>query len=83
MLHKIVSACIIMHNILVADEWQMYQNYIDSFEFDAERLSRRPLGWCQKNESFEYHSERVVNINISLLTGCSLVDINIYMLSKV
>ncbi|XP_010678635.3 uncharacterized protein LOC104894150 [Beta vulgaris subsp. vulgaris] len=76
MLHKIMLACIIMHNMIVEDERETYQNYMDPAEFDVGGSRHRS---AQRNNEeqeggFEYHNDRIVDINTYLQHNAEIED---------
>ncbi|XP_048491393.1 uncharacterized protein LOC125492722 [Beta vulgaris subsp. vulgaris] len=76
MLHKIMLACIIMHIMIVEDERETYQNYMDPAEFDVGGSRHRS---AQRNNEeqegrFEYHNERIVDINTYLQHKAEIED---------
>ncbi|XP_021716924.1 uncharacterized protein LOC110684798 [Chenopodium quinoa] len=66
-LHKIMLSCIILHNMIVEDERDMYLNNFDTFHFiDSQSGSNK--------DAFEYRNERVVDINIYLQRRTEIED---------
>ena len=75
-LHTIMSACIIMHNMIVEDERHTYLNYMDPSEFHLDSSSSRQSqqNGSGENDTFEFHRDRIVDINIYLQNRSSVEE---------
>ncbi|XP_057777007.1 uncharacterized protein LOC130995657 [Salvia miltiorrhiza] len=57
---KIMMACIIMHNMIVEDERDTYQNYYDPIEFFMDTPTRVQT---EDGEHFRYSTERIASLS--------------------
>ena len=62
-LSDIITSCIIMHNMIVEDERDTYTHYADGREFMGDRPKGQSEGTSGLNDDFEYHTDRIVDIN--------------------
>ncbi|KAI3747482.1 hypothetical protein L6452_09940 [Arctium lappa] len=62
---RIMIACIIMHNMIIEDERDTYQNYYDPTEFFNDMPTNRQQGSSAEDDgqSFEYSNERIANLS--------------------
>ena len=79
-LHNMMLCYIIMHNMIVEDERDTYENYTDIQEYAMYKPTRCHTRCTEEdNDNFIYHTDRIVDINIYLQHKAEIEDQQIHL----